>query len=162
MTKKEALRIRILGNILFALYMFLMVYFLFFSERYGRKAPEEAYRYNLTLFKEIRRFWERRGVLGWRVSALNLIGNIAAFIPFGAILPVLNRKMRSFWRITLSGLLVSLCVEAIQLITRVGSFDVDDILLNTMGVVVGYGIFAVCNRIRLLGERKRAAEPADE
>ena len=157
MTKKEALRIRILGNVLFIMYMILMIYFLFFSERYGRKSPDEAYRYNLTLFKEIKRFWEARSVIGWRISALNLAGNVAAFIPFGAILPVLNKRMRHFFRIAALGMVVSLIVEVIQLLTRVGSFDVDDILLNTIGTAAGYGIFAVCNHIRLAGERKRAA-----
>ena len=43
---------------------------------------------------------------------------------------------------------LSLCVEIIQLFTRVGSFDVDDILLNTIGGVLGYIIFLICNGIR--------------
>ena len=39
-------------------------------------------------------------------------------------------------------------VEVTQLITRVGCFDVDDIILNTVGGVLGYGMFALCNRLR--------------
>ena len=45
-------------------------------------------------------------------------------------------------------LLLSLGVEVMQLITRVGSFDVDDIFLNTLGGVLGYIIFVICNAIR--------------
>ena len=43
---------------------------------------------------------------------------------------------------------LSLCVEVVQLFTKVGSFDVDDILLNTIGGVLGYILFAICSRVR--------------
>ncbi len=43
---------------------------------------------------------------------------------------------------------LSLCVETFQILTRVGSFDVDDLLLNTLGGVLGYILFSICNVIR--------------
>ena len=43
---------------------------------------------------------------------------------------------------------MSLTVECIQLAARVGSFDVDDIILNTLGVILGYLMFRLLNRIR--------------
>ena len=79
---------------------------------------------------------------------LNLFGNILIFIPFAAILPVLFRGMRKAYRTIGLGILVSLWIEMLQLVTRVGSFDVDDILLNAVGCAAGYVIFAVCNQIR--------------
>ena len=39
-------------------------------------------------------------------------------------------------------------VEVVQLVTKVGCFDVDDLILNTLGAAIGYGIFAVCNYLR--------------
>jgi glycopeptide antibiotics resistance protein len=39
-------------------------------------------------------------------------------------------------------------VEVFQLLTRVGSFDVDDLLLNTIGGLAGYILFVICNAIR--------------
>ena len=51
-------------------------------------------------------------------------------------------------QIILSGFSISLTVEVIQLITRVGCFDVDDMILNTLGAALGYGIYAVCDKIR--------------
>ena len=48
----------------------------------------------------------------------------------------------------LLGFSVSLAVETIQLVTRVGIFDVDDLMLNTLGAALGYLVFAVCNRVR--------------
>ena len=53
--KKERIY-RIFGKILFLLYIVFLIYFLFLAEWYGRTEVTEEYRYNLELFKEIRRF----------------------------------------------------------------------------------------------------------
>ena len=148
--KKETKRIiRGLGTVLFILYVLALIYFLFFSEEYGRVAMEERqYRYNLTPFVEIRRFWVYRRQLGFWAVFTNLFGNVAGFLPFGFMLPVITGKMRSGFLITLAGFGLSLTVEVIQLITKVGCFDVDDLILNTLGAAIGYGMFAVCNYLR--------------
>ena len=78
----------------------------------------------------------------------NLAGNVAGFIPFGMILPVIWRKTDSFFRIILLGFEFSLCVEIIQLVWKVGSFGVDDLILNTLGSVIGYLLFSLCNVVR--------------
>ena len=148
MSVRTARIIRTIGTILFLLYVAALVYILFFSERYGRTDTNQAMRYNLMPLREIRRFWNNRGSLGRRMVFLNLFGNILIFSPFAAILPVLFRGMRRPFRTIGLGILVSLWIEMLQLVTRVGSFDVDDILLNAVGCAVGYVIFAVCNRIR--------------
>ena len=146
--KSETKRmIRIIGVVLFILYMFVLTYLLFFSERYGRTEPHE-YRYNLVPLQEIKRFWIYRESIGWMVVMTNLVGNVLAFLPFGAILPVLSIRCRGFFRITLFSFEFSLLVECIQLISKVGSFDVDDLILNTLGGAIGYLLFAVTNRIR--------------
>ena len=155
MSKKTAQCIRIIGALLFLFYLTALCYFLFFSERYGRTAGENILRYNLQPFKEIRRFWGVRHTMGWRVTLLNLAGNVAAFLPFGSIAPVLWKKMRHPAKICACGAGLSLCVEVLQLLTRLGSFDVDDILLNTLGAGLGYTLFAVCNRLRRRIEIRR-------
>ena len=142
-------KIRHLGTMLFLLYVLLLVYFLFFSEEYGRVAAEERmYRYNLVPFVEIKRFWIYRKQLGMLAVFTNIFGNVIGFIPYGFILPVIIRKCRSGFFIVLSGFLLSLVVETIQLVTRVGCFDVDDLILNTLGAALGYLLFAVCNYLR--------------
>ena len=75
--KKETKHIiRTLGTILFILYVLALIYFLFFSEEYGRAAMEERqYRYNLIPFVEIRRFWVYRKQLGLMAVVTNLFGN---------------------------------------------------------------------------------------
>lgn len=148
--KKETKRmIRAFGTVLFILYILALIYFLFFSEEYGRIAMEEReYRYNLIPFVEIRRFWVYRKQLGFLAVFTNLFGNVAGFLPFGFILPMITEKMRSGWLITLAGFGLSLTVEVIQLITKVGCFDVDDLILNTTGAVLGYLLFFICNHLR--------------
>ena len=148
MSVRTARIIRTIGTILFLIYVAVLVYVLFFSERYGRTDGNQALRYNLVPLREIRRYLHSRRTLGLRLVLLNLLGNILIFIPFAAILPVLFRGMRKAYRTIGLGILVSLWIETLQLVTRAGSFDVDDILLNAAGCAVGYMIFAVCNRIR--------------
>lgn len=57
-------RIRILGKILFVLYIIFIIYFLLFSDWYGRTGQMQEYHYNLVLFKEIKRFWYYRDQVG--------------------------------------------------------------------------------------------------
>ena len=142
-------KIRRLSLLLFVLYILLLVYFLFFSEEYGRIATEERmYRYNLIPFVEIRRFWVYRKQLGVLAVFTNIFGNVIGFIPYGFILTVIAHKCRSGFFIILSGFSLSLVVEVVQLVTKVGCFDVDDLILNTLGAAIGYGMFAVCNYLR--------------
>ena len=145
-TKKK---IRIIGWILFIIYILLLIYFLFLSEEYGRKDfAQRDYQYNLVLFQEIRRFWVYRERVGYLAAFLNLAGNVIGFLPFGFILPVIGKRMKNGFLVTVCGFCLSLFVESMQLVFKVGSFDVDDLLLNTLGTVLGYLAFSVCNRIR--------------
>ena len=141
-------RIRICGAFLFFCYLLALTYFLFFSEGFGRASAGREYAYNLHPFREIRRFWVYREKLGMFAVICNLAGNVAGFIPFGMILPVIWRKTDSIFRIMLLGFEFSLCVEIIQLVWKVGSFDVDDLILNTLGSVIGYLLFSLCNVVR--------------
>ena len=147
MNLKQSKRIRIFGKILFVLYIVFIVYFLIFSDWYGRTGEMQEYHYNLVLFKEIRRFWNYRDQVGFFAMFTNLFGNVIIFMPFGFFMPMASRYRSCFSAVFYSfGL--SLCVETFQLLTRVGSFDVDDLLLNTVGGLAGYVIFAVCAVIR--------------
>lgn len=68
-----------------------------------------------------------------------LFGNLVLFFPFGLIIPLLNARMRSIWRFTALLLLVLLFVELAQKFTMAGAFDVDDIIMNFFGGIVGFG-----------------------
>lgn len=148
MKKEVKVKIQGVSVLLFAGYLLCMTYFLFFAETFGRAGTERVYAYNLELFKEIKRFWNYREELGIFAVFSNIAGNVICFLPFGSILPVLSRRARSFWVITFLSFDFSLLVECTQLIFRVGSFDVDDLFLNTLGGMLGFFIFTVCNVIR--------------
>ena len=124
--------------VLVAAYLILLFYFLFFSEGLGRASTETEYRYNLTLFREIKRFIEYRHVLGYQAVFLNVVGNVIAFMPFGFLLPPLMNYKTNWFVTTIWAFLFSLFAETIQLFFRLGSFDVDDMLLNTVGGLLGY------------------------
>lgn len=139
---------------MFGVYIIFLTYFLFFAESTGRTFESRSYHYNLELFKEIGRFIKYRHTLGFQAVTLNLLGNVVAFIPFGFFLPILHQKCRSFFFTTFLSFEFSLMVETIQLVSKVGSFDVDDLLLNTIGGAVGCLCFLYMNRMRRSYETK--------
>ena len=138
---------RILGKILFVVYIVFVFHFLLISEIYGRTGEMKEYHYNLVLFQEIKRFWNYREQLGIFSVVANLAGNILIFIPFGFIVPMASRR-RNLLMTAIGAFLLSLLIETIQLFTKVGCFDVDDLLLNTIGGVAGYIVFTISNWIR--------------
>ena len=137
MMKKEKSKPHPFAVLLFALYLVLLFYLLFFSETYGR-TMDSGYRYNLELFKEIKRFWSNRETLGLDSVVTNLLGNIIAFAPFGFFLPMLCRMGKNLFGCVILTALFSFMVEVVQLFTKVGAFDVDDIFLNAIGGLVGF------------------------
>jgi len=75
------------------------------------------------------------------VAIINLFGNLLLFMPLGALLPlyfqVIKGKPGKFWQYTVFIVLTLIFVEITQLITRRGIFDIDDILLNLLGAIIG-------------------------
>ena len=146
---------RIIAKILFWIYIGFVFYFLLISEIYGRTGEMQEYHYNFVLFQEIMRFWNYREQLGIFPVFANLAGNILIFIPFGFFVPM-SRERKSILATTIGAFLLSLVIESIQLYTRVGCFDVDDLLLNTLGGVTGYIIFTTSYWMRRdYGEKRR-------
>ncbi|WNR46944.1 VanZ family protein [Paenibacillus roseipurpureus] len=96
--------------------------------------------YNLVPFKTINAYIVNRDHYNTDILIKNLFGNIVLFIPMGFIIPLLNRNSINFWRFLTCSFLILLAVELTQLITRVGSLDIDDIILNMFGAIIGFGI----------------------
>lgn len=140
---------------MFGVYIIFLIYFLFFAESTGRTFEGRTYHYNLVLFKEIGRFWHHRETLGVLAVMLNLVGNVVAFLPLGFFLPIMYRKCRSFFYTVFFCFEFSLIVETIQLVSKVGSFDVDDLLLNTIGGAIGYLCFTILNYMRRKHDEKK-------
>jgi glycopeptide antibiotics resistance protein len=135
--------------VIFVFYLIGIMYYTIFAESLGRgpSAGSEA-RYNLVFFNEIRRFWIYRNQLGIRAFMLNVAGNVLAFMPCGFLLPAISRRCRWIYGAVPVGLLISFLIECTQLIFRVGSFDVDDLFLNTIGVLAGFLLNRMIQRWR--------------
>ena len=95
------------------------------------------FRVNLVPLKHLFDFASARDLI-W-----NVVGNTAMFIPSGIVLPIVYRKLNSFWKVLAAGALISLCIEILQLPFASRASDIDDIILNTLSVAVGYGIYAI-------------------
>ena len=96
--------------------------------------------------------------LGWGWPAIRLLGgNVLVFAPFGVLLPAIWPRLARFWRMVLAGLAFSLAIELSQLAVSlaVGYWyrmtDVDDVLLNVAGVLLGFGVYAAIRGRRARG-----------
>ena len=123
--------------IFFVAYLVLLIYFMFFSDGFGRASHVE-YAYNLVLFKEIKRFYIYRDIVGTEAFLLNTAGNVVCFMPFGFFLPIISPRFGKWYLMLILSFLLTLSIETIQLVFKVGSFDVDDMFLNTLGGIAGY------------------------
>ncbi|MCM1052609.1 MAG: VanZ family protein [Ruminococcus sp.] len=71
----------------------------------------------------------------------NLIGNIICLMPLGLFLPRIFKKFKKFRNYALAVFLASLFIETSQLLTVSGYFDIDDIILNTLGALIVFPLF---------------------
>lgn len=79
----------------------------------------------------------------YRHCLINLIGNVALFIPAGVMMPVLWKRMRNFFLFLLMCILAIALVEGLQLVTLLGSCDIDDLILNLSGMILGYLLYLI-------------------
>ncbi|HEV8506170.1 MAG TPA: VanZ family protein [Chitinophagaceae bacterium] len=124
----------------FLVYVFMVLtltgYFLLFREVAGHgwwhKVSHRIYtkeKINLHPFLMFKQF---------QIGSYQVIGNLVMLLPLGIYVPLLFPKLSGFFRVFVICLLVSVSIELMQLITSVRSTDIDDVILNTSGAVVGY------------------------
>ncbi|MCD2257017.1 VanZ family protein [Agrilactobacillus fermenti] len=75
----------------------------------------------------------------------NLFGNILWFIPFGIGLPILMRRP-TFAKVLLLGIMTSISIEVFQFLLHTGITDIDDVIFNTVGTVIGFGLYRLFKR----------------
>lgn len=78
-------------------------------------------------------------------SVYNLLGNVVMFLPFG-FFPALLWRRYTWWKALLTGFAVTACIECCQLCVG-RAFDVDDLLLNTLGAMLGYGLWLLLQKL---------------
>lgn len=102
------------------------------------------------------RQWNLTPLLAWREAYqrftlqiwLNVLLNVALFIPLGILLPLLHRAFRRWYAALAAGFALSLGIELAQLLTMRGMFDVDDLLNNTLGALLGWCAAELVLRLR--------------
>lgn len=82
---------------------------------------------------------------GDKKVAKDAMENVVMFVPFGFIIPILWRVFKRFYAVALYSFTMSLLIETAQLYTSRGSFQIDDIVLNTLGGIIGWMIWRVMN-----------------
>ena len=78
----------------------------------------------------------------------NLAGNILAFVPFGILFPIIRKRKSGLLDVFANALVLVLGIEVFQLFSAFGAFDVDDILLNCCGAILGWILYRQWERIR--------------
>lgn len=123
---------------LFGVYSGVMLLILF-GLRLGQQTEM---RWNLHLFDTLKRYlWVLRNSTDVRqrfFASVNLSGNVLLFVPLGIFLPMLFSPFRVWWKALLGTLAILLLIEVLQLLSRLGSCDVDDLLLNAVGAFLGW------------------------
>lgn len=137
---------QIVVRLLFILYCGVMLWLLFGQRMEGTKISISlglsGENLNLVPFETVRLYWRllQRGSTEelLRHAIINLVGNVVVFVPFGWFLPYIWQKMRSFLKTALTAALSICLVEICQYVTGLGSCDIDDLILNLAGVMLGY------------------------
>lgn len=93
---------------------------------------------------------------GDNLIALYALANLVLFIPFGVLVPKVFHSVNAFWKIILVTFVTSVCIEAIQYILACGYSQVEDMIMNVAGGVVGYLIIKFIERNK--NERRQRVE----
>lgn len=140
--RKEWKKITILFFIIYLFLLFLILVFKFptgmtvetlknliHGEAVTRLAPQWVPFWTIADYVK-----KAHAVNDWFVK--NLVGNVALFIPYGILIPCFSKW--NGWKVVLSGCFLSVFIEILQYATALGQLDIDDVILNTFGVMVGY------------------------
>ncbi|WP_208586872.1 VanZ family protein [Gracilibacillus suaedae] len=135
-------------GICFILYLFVLIILLFFENRGDTGTNLSLIEYikstsNFIPFNTINFYIQAmlNETLNINIVIRNIIGNIIAFMPMGVFLPLFIRKLNSVTRFTFFMIVLILCIETTQALTRRGSFDIDDLILNVFGALVAFTIW---------------------
>ncbi|NOV02550.1 VanZ family protein [Paenibacillus sp. LMG 31457] len=140
--------VRLLVWLCFIGYTSCLLYWMFLG--FGRRSllafDHFDYDYNVVPFRTIGMYIWNSDSLPIRTRVINLLGNIVVFMPFGVLLPLLFGKARRYRAFLLVFCCPLVVLEVLQMLLRVGSMDVDDVILNTMGASLAYGLYVVFER----------------
>jgi glycopeptide antibiotics resistance protein len=100
---------------------------------------------NLVPFHTLQIYWNNLGSEFWM---RNLFGNLALLLPLGLLGPIALPALDRWWRLALVALLYSVAIELIQLAVPDRSADIDDVIVNVAGALLGFAVWRVVRRLR--------------
>lgn len=133
-------------NVIFLIYLLILIKIILFKTNSFvdllKGNTSAGYRgANLMPFKTIFTFFDTTKHFSFLRAISNTLGNIAIFLPLGYLLPILTKKIDNIYKVFLISISVSIVFESLQYIFYLGSLDIDDVILNTLGGVIGYIIY---------------------
>jgi len=142
-------KLKVLRNI-FIVYILLLIYLMVIYHRnldfswvvtggFSKLNSLMADTTNLVPFATIRRYlavMDRPS--GFNLFLYNVIGNIVVMIPFGYLFPIINKTVKKWWVFVLLALMFIMIMEMMQYVSMSGTLDIDDVILNLTGAVIGY------------------------
>lgn len=100
------------------------------------RIPSHCAQYRIMLF------WSYRAIAGGQTDLIaEVFWNVVLFIPIGILLMILFTNRFRIITALGCGLLMSVCIEVVQLVFHRGLFEFDDMVHNTLGTLIGIGIF---------------------
>lgn len=124
-------------KIMISFYTIFLLYLMFFG--FGRS----QYEINIVrLSPLISTFSFVKETILWKTIVINVFGNIIMFTPFG-FLGIIFPNLNDFKTLMINFLSGIIIIESLQYFTRLGVFDIDDIILNTIGVAIGFWFYRI-------------------
>lgn len=127
---------KIISSALFIGYIAVIIFATILLERSSRFGNSQINLYPLSSYRYA---WNHFQMREWR----NIILNICMFVPLGMILPLYDHVFRKSWLTYISGFGLTLFIESTQYITKRGIFEIDDMINNTIGCMIGFGLWTI-------------------
>jgi len=138
-------RLKTFFIIAYAIYFTAMLWLLFFQRLFREHGTGMILTPFYTIWGDIKTILFTDDPVKWRLL-MNLIGNIFMFVPIGFFLPHKWRTFRKFGIFIITALFIDLTIELTQYFLKLGWFDVDDIILNVLGMAAGYLVYRILAR----------------
>lgn len=131
--KKELPLWKLVSGFLLIMIISFIAYLTFFSR------SETYASYDIHAFRSYREAWNSFSIRNWQL----VIFNILVFLPVGFLLPLTLNIMRKGYRTVILGILFSAGIEFGQYYTKLGLCELDDLINNSLGIILGYCLFRV-------------------
>jgi glycopeptide antibiotics resistance protein len=113
--------------------LLLIAYFSFVAGILFLRNPNLEYQYSFSWYLTN---WSKH-LFSNRIIFINVVGNILLFIPLGMMV----RSLYPSWLRYFATLLVIIALESVQYITKLGVFDLTDMVLNYLGILLGFALY---------------------